>query len=195
MAHFKRSQKPFKGHCRLCSLRSTNGTRHGRLLTKQEKMAALSEREQVLDGPRERVDTGHKMSFPPQRRRVVAASTSRSRSPAELRAVRVVRDEDTETDASYLKQDGFEDRLSEYKRGRLHFMEMWIEADVVVGEGVEAIVTSSGVSGIESDTTDEELDALIVEDWCELRSALKTMGVSTEQLPLEVDRAWIEWRT
>ena len=58
MAHFKRGKfrKSFKGCCTLCSYRSTDGTRR-RLLTKQEKMAALSEQEQVLDGPRERADT------------------------------------------------------------------------------------------------------------------------------------------
>ena len=47
MAHFKRGKfrKHFKGHCTLCSLRSTDGTRR-RLLTKQEKIAALAEKEQ-----------------------------------------------------------------------------------------------------------------------------------------------------
>lgn len=130
------------------------------------------------------------MSLPPQRRRVVAATPRKP--PVELRAVRVVRDEDGDADASYLEQEGFEDRLDEFKRGRLHFVELWIEADVSLAEGVQAVVTSTGISGIESDTTEEELDALIVEEWRALRGALKTVGVSTEQLPLEVDRAWIE---
>jgi hypothetical protein len=121
--------------------------------------------------------------------------SSRGRASVELRAVRVVRDEDTETDASYLEQEGFKSRLASYRRGQLHFYEMWIEADVAVEEGVQALVRSTGVGGIESDTTEEELDELITEDWRTLRAALKTMGVPTEQLPLEVDRAWIEWRT
>ena len=47
MAHFKRGKfrKHFKGHCTLCSYRSTDGTRH-RVLTLQEKVARLSEKEQ-----------------------------------------------------------------------------------------------------------------------------------------------------
>lgn len=66
--------------------------------------------------------------------------------------MRVVRDDDPDTDASYLKQDGFEDRLMAYERGRLRLMEMWIEADVTVDEGARALVTSTGIAGIESDT-------------------------------------------
>ncbi|KKK92191.1 hypothetical protein LCGC14_2705370, partial [marine sediment metagenome] len=31
--------------------------------------------------------------------------------------------------------------------------------------------------------------------WAALRAVLKTVGVATEQLPLEADRKWIEWRT
>ena len=47
MAHFKRGKfrKHFKGHCTLCSYRSTDGTRR-RVLTRQEKAARLSEKEQ-----------------------------------------------------------------------------------------------------------------------------------------------------
>jgi hypothetical protein len=117
------------------------------------------------------------------------------RSPVRLSAVRVVGDLDENPDVSYLEQPEFRGRLAEYRRGKLHFLEMHIEADVELEEGVQALVRSTGVGGIESDTTEEELDELITEDWRTLRAALKTMGVPTEQLPLEVDRAWIEWRT
>jgi hypothetical protein len=115
------------------------------------------------------------------------------RSLVKLRAVRVVRDEETEPDVSYLEQKEFRGRLAEYKRGKLHFYEMRIEADVEI-EGVHALVSSTGVAGIESDTTEEELDELVVEEWRALRAALKTVGVPTEELPLEVPREWIEWR-
>lgn len=50
MAHFKRGRfrKSFKGHCTLCSYRSTDGTRRRRL-TKAERLAAISETEQRRD--------------------------------------------------------------------------------------------------------------------------------------------------
>lgn len=48
MAHYKnRKPKPYKGHCTLCSYRSTNGRRNGRMRTKQEQRALISEKEQV----------------------------------------------------------------------------------------------------------------------------------------------------
>lgn len=134
------------------------------------------------------------MSDYPRRRRVVEAP-ARKQPAVRLHAVRVVRDLDGDADVSYLEQEGFEDRYKSYKRGQLHFVTLCVEADVIVDEGVQALVTSPGIGGIESDTTEEEFDALIVEEWSALRAALKTMGVSTDQLPREVDSAWIEWRT
>ena len=116
------------------------------------------------------------------------------RSPVRLAAVRVVRDEDTDPDVSYLEQSEFKGRLAEYKRGKLHFYEMRVEADVELEGGVHAVISSTGVAGIESDTTEEELDDLIVEEWRSLRAALKTVGVPTAELPIEVPREWIEWR-
>jgi hypothetical protein len=61
MAHFKRGKfrKSFKGCCTLCSYRSTDGTRRRRP-SKQERNAALSEKEQLLfelDDSRKREDT------------------------------------------------------------------------------------------------------------------------------------------
>jgi len=49
--------------------------------------------------------------------------------------------------------------------------------------------------GIESDSEDEYLDEIIAREWEALRAVLKTVGVPTDQLPLEVQREWIEWRT
>ena len=47
MAHYKnRRPKTFKGHCGMCTLQTTDGRRNGRIRTKQEKLAALSEKEQ-----------------------------------------------------------------------------------------------------------------------------------------------------
>lgn len=50
MAHFKRRRRRrggIKGHCHMCSLRSTNGTRNGRLLTHQEQVHLLRFSEQL----------------------------------------------------------------------------------------------------------------------------------------------------
>ncbi len=143
---------------------------------------------------RPRVDTHqYKMSHPSRtRRRVVEAPTRRP--PVALQAVRVIFEEDLDPDVSYLDQDEFADRRSEHKRGEFHFVGVRVEADVLIADTTQTLM-SPGVSGIESDTDEEDLDRLVDEEWKALRDVLKTVGVPTEQLPLEVDRAWVEWRT
>lgn len=113
------------------------------------------------------------MSYPPQRRRVVAAAPRRQ--PAELRAARVVFEPDVEHDGQA-------------------FMRAHAEAEVII-EGVEQTLTSGGMWGIEDDAEDEYLDQIIEQEWETLRVVLKTVGVPTDQLPLAVEREWIEWRT
>ena len=53
MGHYKnRKPKGFKGCCTMCSYRSTDGTRTGRQLTRQEQRAEIDEVEQVAEtGP------------------------------------------------------------------------------------------------------------------------------------------------
>jgi len=109
------------------------------------------------------------MNSPPQRRRVVAAPARRPQ--AELRSVRVI-----------------------FEPGSPGFMRAYAEADVLI-EGIEQTLTSGGTWGIEDDAEDEYLDEIIEQEWSALRGVLKTVGVSTDQLPLEIDRAWIQWRT
>ena len=133
------------------------------------------------------------MSDPPRppRRRIVMAPT---RPPAELRAVRVVVEEDSDPDVSYLEQEGLEERLAEYRKGEFGFVTVRAEAEVGIAE-TEQLLASPGLRGIENDATPEEIEQIAAEEWAALRNVLKTVGVSTEQLPLELDREWIEWRT
>jgi hypothetical protein len=113
----------------------------------------------------------------PQRRRVVAAPARRPR--AELRAVRVIFEPDTDA------QEG--------GAGKFDFMRVFAEAEVAI-DGIEQTLTSGGLDGIEDDAGDEYLDEVIEQEWGVLRGVLKTVGVSTEQLPLAVNREWIQWR-
>jgi hypothetical protein len=112
------------------------------------------------------------VSPPNARRRVVEARTRRPQ--AELRAVRIV-----------FEPGGRHDEVG--------FMRAYAEADVLI-EGIEQTLTSGGTWGIEDDAEDEYLDEIIEQEWSALRGVLKTVGVSTEQLPLAVEREWIEWR-
>lgn len=129
---------------------------------------------------------------PPARRRVVAAPARRP--PAELRTIRIVVEDDPNPDASYLDQKEFAERRAEYRRGGFRFVGVRAIAEVVIAETTQTL-TSAGLYGIESDVEEEELGQIANEEWSSLRVVLKTVGVSTEQLPLEVEAAWIEWRT
>jgi hypothetical protein len=130
------------------------------------------------------------MNDPPQRRRTVVAATRR---PV-LRLVRVIVEADPEPDVSYLEQEDFEDRSLAYKKGDFSFVGVRAEAEVVI-EDVLQTLTSGGLYGVESDSEDEYIDEIAAREWEALRGVLKAVGVPTEQLPLDVQREWIEWRT
>jgi hypothetical protein len=134
----------------------------------------------------------YKMASPP-RRRVVAAPARRP--PAELQAVRVIFEPDPEPDTSYLEQDEFADRRAEHEQGEWHLVGCRAEAEVVIApETTVQTLRSGGLYGIESDSEQEYLDEVVHGEWSRLRDVLKTVGVPTDQLPLEVDRSWVEWR-
>lgn len=129
--------------------------------------------------------------IPPARRRVVAAPARKP--PAELRTIRVVVEHDPDPDVSFLEQDDFEDRLAAYKRGEFDFVGVRAEAEVVV-EGVVQTLTSGGLWGVESDSGEEYIESVAVEEYEQLRKVLKTIGVPTSELPQAIEKEWIEWR-
>lgn len=129
------------------------------------------------------------LKAPPRRRAVEAPP----RKQPELRAVKVVFEVDPDPDASYLEQEDFSSRKKAYRRGDFHYVGVRAEAEVLIVETTQTL-TSPGTWGIESDTEDSELERLVDEEWKLLRDVLKTVGVPTAELPLAVEREWIEWR-
>ena len=103
-------------------------------------------------------------------------------------------EDDPDPDVAYLSEAGFEERRKAHRRGEFKFLGVHVEADVVIEETEQTLV-SPGLWGVESDLVDGELDQIVGEEWNALRPVLKSVGVATEQLPLEVDPGWIEWRT
>jgi hypothetical protein len=139
-----------------------------------------------------------KMSDTPRARRRVVAAPAR-RPPAELtgaRPIRVVVEHDPDPDVSYLDQDEFEDRRAQYERGEFDHVGVRAEADVVI-EGTVQTLASPGLWGVESDSGEEYVVGVAVEEYEQLRKVLKTIGVPTAQLPEASEstvRDWIEWR-
>lgn len=109
--------------------------------------------------------------------------------------MRVIFEHDPNPETSYLEQDEFRERREAYGRDEWFLIGCRVEADVVIApETVMQTLRSSGLNGIESDSEQDELDEIAHQEWMRLRDVLKAVGVSTEQLPLEVDREWVEWR-
>jgi len=132
-----------------------------------------------------------KMRATETRPRVVEAP---ARRPAvKLESVRVVVEHDPDPDVSYLEQDEFEERLAAYKNEEFTFVGVHAEADVVI-EGVVQTLTSGGLWGIESDSGEEYLEGVAVEEYEALRKVLKAVGVPTAQLPQTIERGQMEWR-
>lgn len=132
--------------------------------------------------PGHRVDTiRDKMTSP--RRRVVEAP-SRKKPLPELRGVRVVFAPDPFAEGA---------QPSPYRRGECRHVYAIAEAEVVIEEIVQTLV-SAGLYGIEVSSEDEFLEEIVAQEWTGLRKVLTAVGVPTDSLPLDVDRAWIEWR-
>lgn len=134
---------------------------------------------------------GYKMALPTARRTVVAAPR---RPTVELRAVRVIVEADPDADDSYLEHEGLEERRTAHRRGVFEFIRVRAEAEVTIEE-IPQTLTSAGLGGIESDSEDEYTDEIVSREWRGLRNVLKAVGVSTDQLPIDVDPEWVEWRT
>jgi hypothetical protein len=127
------------------------------------------------------------MTDPVRARRRVVEATPR-KPPAELRSVRVVCEPDLDPDTSYLHEEG----LAAYERGEFQFVGVHAEAEVAIEDTIQ-VLESRGTWGIESDA-DEYIEQVAAHEWGVLRKVLTTVGVPTAELPLEVEREWIEWR-
>ena len=91
-----------------------------------------------------------------------------------IESIKVERLYDNDADVSYLEQEGFEDRLRQYRNGQFGFIGIQARAEIVVN-GVCQTITSGGLWGIEDDSDEaylatEESDQ--VTDLCNQLSAL-----------------------
>lgn len=107
--------------------------------------------------------------------------------------MRVVVEADPEPDATYLQGRELAERREAHERGEFTLLRVRAEATVLI-EGTVQQLASPGLSGIESDLDEADVDQVIGEEWEALRHVLKAVGVSTQQLPLAVERGWIERR-
>ncbi len=90
--------------------------------------------------------------------------------------------DDPDPDASYLEQEGFEDRLRAYERGDFGFMGVVAEVEVDV-EGTIQTIRSAGIWGVESDSDDDHVQELAEEEREDLLSQLNALNVTVRGKP------------
>ena len=84
---------------------------------------------------------------------------------------------DTDPDPSYLEQEGFEDRLAEYRSGDFGFIGIRAIARVCVN-GIIQTLHSGGLWGIEDDSSEQYLCEIEQEELTQLRTELYSFGFS-----------------
>lgn len=89
---------------------------------------------------------------------------------------------DDDPDTSYLEQEGFEDRLRQYRDGQFHFIGVRarVELSIPTGESftIAHTVTSPGLWGIETDSDSDYLEHHVGSEEKEtLADMLREMGI------------------
>lgn len=91
-------------------------------------------------------------------------------------AIRIVWESDPIGDASYLEQEGFEDRLADYQAGRFWHVCCHAKVDVIVAGTVQTL-RSGGLHGIESDSDQQHLEGIAAEERASLVGILAELGI------------------
>jgi hypothetical protein len=84
---------------------------------------------------------------------------------------------DYDPDASYLEQDGFEERLQQYRNREFGYIGVRAVAQVSVNGTIQHI-TSGGICGIEDDSDQGYLNEVADDEKRELRTHLYSLGFS-----------------
>lgn len=103
------------------------------------------------------------------------------KSKKHIESVRVRVIPDDSPDTSYLKQDGFEDRLAQYNASEFHFIGIRVEARININ-GLLQTISSGGLWGIEDDSDQGFLDETAQEELRELKGQLSALGFTERQL-------------
>jgi hypothetical protein len=83
-------------------------------------------------------------------------------------------------DASYLEQEGFEDRLAQYRQGAFDLIGVRASVELPIPYGKDRILTrieSPGLWGIESDSGEDYFDSVFQEESDILADMLAELGV------------------
>jgi hypothetical protein len=103
-------------------------------------------------------------------------------------AIRPVREYDIDPDPSYLEQEGFEDRLRQYRDGQFAFIGIRVLADVQVENTIQTL-SSGGLWGIEDDSDESYLRDVEREELSDLRDVLYQFGFGKRAITAAIGEA------
>lgn len=86
-------------------------------------------------------------------------------------------------DTSYLEQEGFEDRLEQYRQGSFDYVGLRATVEVPIPYGADRIlvrIESPGLWGIESDSGEDYFDSIFQEESETLADMLAELGVKVQ---------------
>jgi len=92
---------------------------------------------------------------------------------------------DDSPDTSYLEQEGFEDRLQQYRQGHFDYVGLRAAVELPIPYGADRIlvkVESPGLWGVESDSDEDYLDSVFREECDTLADMLAELGVKVVDL-------------
>lgn len=106
---------------------------------------------------------------------------------AVVKTVRVEVIDDTDPDASWLEQDGYEDRLASYQAGDFGFVGVRLAAELLIPSGdgwISEWISTPGLWGIEDDSGSEYLASVACDEYHILNEMLNELCVPT---PVSID--------
>lgn len=99
---------------------------------------------------------------------------------ATLHSVELIETPDHSPDASWLEQEGFEERLAAYTAGDFYLVGVQARAEIHIPYGdafIVSYVTSPGLWGIESDSDADYFEDVFREEQLVLRDMLGELGI------------------
>jgi hypothetical protein len=102
---------------------------------------------------------------------------------ATVQKLTIVVTPDDDVDASWLEQDGYDDRLFAYRAGEFGFCGVRVEAVIHIIHpparyGILQTITSPGIWGIEDDSGEEYIREVAQDEYVTLRDMLTELNVS-----------------
>lgn len=109
-----------------------------------------------------------------------------AKATLKILSIKVERLFDNDADTSYLEQEGFEDRLDQYRRDVFTFIGIRAKAEISI-DGLCQTITSGGLWGIEDDSDEAYLSTIESDEITGLCNQLSALGFGPRAITTALD--------